>query len=665
MKSINSTTKAQRIFIWALVVLFPLIRSSETIEPDSHLKMTAMSGILMIFLLYNYYKAAPVKIITNIVMTGALCYIIYSAFGLFSNNFPDALFEWYQVFLVFLAAFLFANYVQWEVLVAELPRAFTVLSLILLSAGIKDLIAVINEGQLVIPGNTYSLMSFFGHRNLFAQMLFFTFPFTIYAVLFPGDKLWRSLSFVSVLFSFLFLIILSNRATWLSLGIGGAAVLITHLFFVRSSKQALKTQTTGGDHKRLWIAIISGLLLAIFFYVKFSDVSSVEEHTADIVNFEKGSTKDHLSLWKKSVRLITEKPVLGNGLASWKTEILKYGNEGLVAENNTTFYQTPHNDFLWICSQQGLAGLLMYVFLLAAIIFNLYRSFRETGSRENFYFRNMLQFLLAGYIIYSFFSFPKERLEDFLNLGILTACVVLSSMKDPYPELKKGGRHLFVFVICIILLGGMSLGFTRYRSEIHLAKALKAKSENNNPVIIREIPKAYSTFYKMDPVSTPLKWYSGSALFNLGKYNEALIELKQAYELNPYHIHVLNNLASCYEMLGDHQSAIKFYKEAVSIAPNFEEAWLNLCAIYFNLHQLDDAYMSLRKIDVKTTNPKFSQFLQVVLRARLVEIAHKTGDKKMEEFLNGKLGNEQWLKDLHCMSMKQQILPEKIINNMY
>lgn len=664
MKSINSTTKAQRIFIWALVVLFPLIRSSETIEPDSHLKMMSLSGILMAFLLYNFYKGQPVKIITNIVITGALCYIIYSGFGLFSGNFPDALFEWYQAFLVFLTAFIIANYVQTEILVSELPKAFTVLSLILLSAGIKDLVTVINEGQLVIPGNTYSLMSFFGHRNLFAQMLFFTFPFTVYCALFPADKWWRPVSFVSVLLSFLFLIILSNRATWLSLLIGGAVVLATHVFFIRSRKQTLKKEAVSGAGKILAAAIISGLVLAVFFYVKYSDVTSVETHTADIVNFEKGSTKDHLSLWKKSVQLIAEKPVLGNGLASWKTEILKYGNEGLVAENNATFYQTPHNDFLWICSQQGFIGLFMYIFLLAAIAFSIYKNFVKADTPEQFYFVSMLQFLFIGYIIYSFFSFPKERIEDFLIPGILAGCLISSASGEYSPFGKNAGRF-FILAVCLILAGGICLGFTRYKSEIHLAKALKAKSEKNNLLIIREIPKAYSSFYMMDPVSTPLKWYSGSALFNLGKYNEALVDLNQARELNPYHIHVLNNLASCYEMLGDHSSAIKFYREAVAIAPNFEDAWLNLCAIYFNLHELDEAYASLRRIDLKTKNPKFSQFLQVVLKARLTEIARKTNDRKMEEFLNSEPADGQWLTDLHSRSMEQRVLPEKIIKNMY
>ena len=83
----------------------------------------------------------------------------------------------------------------------------------------------------------------------------------------------------------------------------------------------------------------------------------------------------------------------------------------------------------------------------------------------------------------------------------------------------------------------------------------------------------------------------------------------------------MNNLASTYEVKGEHENAITFYKKAVAIAPNFEEAWLNICAVYFNLGQIDSAYQALTHIDTNTKNPKYNKFVSVVLQAKFNAVA--------------------------------------------
>jgi tetratricopeptide (TPR) repeat protein len=100
----------------------------------------------------------------------------------------------------------------------------------------------------------------------------------------------------------------------------------------------------------------------------------------------------------------------------------------------------------------------------------------------------------------------------------------------------------------------------------------------------------------------------------------AMKDFEEAYSINPYHVHVLNNLASTYEQKGGHENSIKFYKKALAVAPNFEEAWLNLCAVYFNLGQIDSAYQALVNIDPATKNPNYNKFLTVVMKSKFGEI---------------------------------------------
>lgn len=114
-----------------------------------------------------------------------------------------------------------------------------------------------------------------------------------------------------------------------------------------------------------------------------------------------------------------------------------------------------------------------------------------------------------------------------------------------------------------------------------MTKALKYKSISNWDKMIDELDMAYNKYlYDIDNTTTPLMWYYGLAYFNKGEVNIAFDYFKKAYSINPYHLHVINNLATCYGYNNNYNKAKELYKKCVSISPRFEEAALNLAAIY-------------------------------------------------------------------------------------
>jgi tetratricopeptide (TPR) repeat protein len=121
----------------------------------------------------------------------------------------------------------------------------------------------------------------------------------------------------------------------------------------------------------------------------------------------------------------------------------------------------------------------------------------------------------------------------------------------------------------------------RYKGDLHMTKALKYKSISNWDKMIDELDMAYNKYlYDIDNTTTPLMWYYGLAYFNKGEVNIAFDYFKKAYSINPYHLHVINNLATCYGYNNNYNKAKELYKKCVSISPRFEEAALNLAAIY-------------------------------------------------------------------------------------
>jgi tetratricopeptide (TPR) repeat protein len=108
----------------------------------------------------------------------------------------------------------------------------------------------------------------------------------------------------------------------------------------------------------------------------------------------------------------------------------------------------------------------------------------------------------------------------------------------------------------------------------------------------------------MDPTSTPLPWYRGIANFSLGNIEEAFEDFKRAYEIHPNHIHVLNNLGTCHELLGRHNDAIRCYHEVLNISPEFQPTLANLTAVYHNLGKDREGHDTLTLFDQKDKEEK-------------------------------------------------------------
>ena len=130
------------------------------------------------------------------------------------------------------------------------------------------------------------------------------------------------------------------------------------------------------------------------------------------------------------------------------------------------------------------------------------------------------------------------------------------------------------------LILSVAVGIVRFNSEIHTRNALAARQSGNWELVIHEIDRADSWFYSLDPTATPLMWYRGMANFFRDRRGQALDDFKMAYGHHPNHIHVLNNLGTCYALLQNPDKAIEFYRKVLQISPFFKETLVNLCAIY-------------------------------------------------------------------------------------
>ncbi len=87
----------------------------------------------------------------------------------------------------------------------------------------------------------------------------------------------------------------------------------------------------------------------------------------------------------------------------------------------------------------------------------------------------------------------------------------------------------------------------------------------------------------------------GLAYDRIGKYKEAIRELKEALRLNPDYIEVHNNLGVIYDRMGMIEEAVNELKEALKLNPNYTEALCNLGNIYASSGRFEEAAGELQE----------------------------------------------------------------------
>ena len=626
--------------------------------PLRFLTLALLTVLLSVFFIAMQLRKKEIKTLRSglFIIYGLL--VFYFVFRISGKFFiADSFYEWIRISLYFLLLFLVYQLFSFKTIRSGLIWSLSILGIILTLWGLTELVIITKDRLLEIPLTTYEIKAGFGHRNLFAQVLFFTIPFQVYQVLLAKNKKVQLLFLVAGFCAVFLLVVLSNRATWLVL-------MVTFLIFILYIIILKKHISVNPKFLRKYVTCISmiivmALVLSFLFFQFFTTAGKVTEHLTGMVNIETGSGKDRTELWKRTIMVFEENPVFGIGLANWKIEMLKYGNEGLVSEDNVTFYQRPHNDYLWMLSEAGIIALLLFMTVVLLAFTKIIGFIKNDKQLDNSFFFLSLLIALSGFLIYSFFSFPHERIiHNTIIVLFLSAILAKSFESNPvyHRNIKSFLWILILLTPLVLSIISFAAGIIRFNGETHLKNALRAKNKKDYNLIIHEIDNAHSFFYQMDPTSTPLTWYKGFAYFRQNKFDESLDIFNNAYKINPYHIHVLNNLASVHAMLKQYEESVNYYQKALIIAPNFEESRFNLCAVYFNMGNPVMAYDVLKQVNIDTKDSRLMPFVKATLKAIISKIISENDN--LNNFILPE--NENWYFDIH----KQHLLTKKSIKQL-
>lgn len=606
------------ILIGITVLFIPFFGSSFTIDPvlmPRFLVWSVMTFILLVSFTVQLCKnpnSLDYSVLRCMIFPLFLGYFLFSIISLIKAvNITEGVYEVLKISLslvyLFIATIILnRNRNYYSILV----KAVLVTATILSSIGIYQyfLIAFQRSGIDVL----YLVSATMAHKNLLSSALFLTLPFCLYALLAYHDY-WKVVSIIPTASIILDILLLQARSAWLGLLLSTVATIIVLGVFAKRLNISKKVFLKG--FVSIAIVLIVAILIFGCFYLKSNRIDSLMERIQSISSRNYASNIERILMWRKSMEAVKDSLIFGHGCGNWKVALPSYGLDNLSERSfKEAYFQRPHNDYVWVLFETGIFGFIFYMSLFGMIFFYIFKIITQHPDANRKLLSIFIFFGIVGYMVISFFSFPKERVFHSIFLMLMMAIVV--SIYHQAVGYRKNFSRPFMFAfagfsICMLLLAIIN-GYTRLNAEIHTKRALAARGVQNWPMVISEIDKGYSVFATLDPMSTPLQWYRGEANFLLNNVSQALEDYRKAYNAHPYHIHVLNNLATCYELEGNHNEAIKYYSKALKIYPQFEEALVNLGATYYNSGRYEEAYEILLRCDPNMKDPRLEEYLKSV-----------------------------------------------------
>jgi len=319
-----------------------------------------------------------------------------------------------------------------------------------------------------------------------------------------------------------------------------------------------------------------------------------------LYHFKKDSADGRLLIWTVSWKMIKEKPLTGFGTGGFQKNYLL--RQGDYFKNHPDSPYTdladdisyPFNEFLKTGIEQGFIGLLLMIGILLL-------AFSNTASPL------ALRAILAALIGFSCFSYPFDIvafqvLGVFCLAGIARQSVVFTAWRNP---LKNGTVKIIVIYLMIVLCVFVSFISINYFVNVRKWNQIFRSYQMGNNQQITEFQSLYPAFRYNDM----FVYVYGKALFDSGRYFEAVPLLKAAKEMFPL-TQVLLLLGDAYEKTGDYFKALEEWETVSYIKPSLFTPHYKMAKLFFKLQNYEQAQQQAREVlskKIKIDNPEIDQ----------------------------------------------------------
>ncbi|HMT29994.1 MAG TPA: O-antigen ligase family protein [Bacteroidia bacterium] len=653
---LKSLTITDLIFIF-LFGMMPFLYLPITQDPELSLRYFVFSLLLTgtgLFLLKKpfLYQLKPLQ--TPVVIAFG-SYSFFSGLSLIHTlNTGDGIYEFTKIMLgLFFLLLLLLLSQKHQSPLLKIPGYLTFSCLVFSVFGITQLLPIVidslqNGTPFTVLNNVSSTLS---NKNFFAETLLMLFPFVVYTMLTHTGWI-RWISAVSMFISFLLIVIIQSASVYIAFIF---AFLVTGILLITFRKYFIHSQISKIYKTRtiaitiISIVVIPVALIALFpEKIDYHQLSKKWKAANDYLRepekiFEKDNQKNNNSLYdrlflaRNSFKMIQEHPLAGNGLANWKILYPKYGLYGnSFMSTGRLRFEHPHNDYLFILCESGIAGLLSWLLFLSLIIYYAIKNIKEN---ENEKIKLLMIFIISAVVSFAvtgLFGYPKERF--FTMMILISASILVVSFRTVNSKNQEFKSTGIVTSLLLLLIPIAWIQFQRYQSEIYLQSAFIFQKKSNFGGMQRMLKKAENPFHAVDLTATPLSWHIGQSYYYQGNHQKAFEQYLLASRVNPYHMQVWNDLGALYEEQKNHAKALECFNRVFAMNPDFPDAKMNMVAYYFNTGEVDKAYDILKNHLYKFT-AKWRDDMKIILMAKAEKYVQVHQDSTLAALLNKRLAS--------------------------
>jgi len=591
------------------ILVIPLIFSKKTLDPDLGPRMLAVGIVILIISVFYITRPAKVKpdfgFVNLLIFPVFALYFLVSVFSITQSiNLTEGLFDITKTFLA-LGLLIYAT----QLFIANKNYIVILAKMVIVSSVIATSIGIY-QYFVNIPGNTgpdllkilYNVKGLMAHKNQFVISMFLMLPFTIYGML-RFNKFWFALSSLQTLMIILNIVILQTRSVWVATVVFGAIYLVLWIIFKSKNKEVKSTISFKQS-------IIAGVIILVvisgsaLIFKKTGTVDLLQHKVSSLFDSKSHDNQGRLKMWESTWHMSQDNFLFGVGAGNWKISVLPYYNANFGS--NYQNWRRPHNDFLWVLSEKGIFGFILYLMIFVIIAYYGIKVILRESDKDKFILAALIISGIGGYFIVAMVTFPLERINHQIYLTIMMSVIISmyykSLGKSAYGEkLYKG----LLIGIIILSVGSIYYSSIMIKSEIYGQKLVAAKNAEKWKKVVLYADKAITPLTTIDSYSMPIHLHRGVANVKLNNRKEAFEDFKIALNNFPTQIAVLNNLAIVSAEMNNLDNSIMYFKKALEIYPNYKMSSFNLVKAYYKNKEYEEAYIALLNCSADLTQPDY------------------------------------------------------------
>lgn len=398
-----------------------------------------------------------------------------------------------------------------------------------------------------------------------------------------------------------------SRGAWLALAVG-----LAFLFWSNIIQFGRKISS----HKYLKIILI-GLIIVLAVLLSIG-----------IININPESSFGRLYIWRVSLGMVRDYPLLGVGYGNYGFQYLNYqakffsNPENLIYQDKAVGLKEAHSEVVHVLAETGVIGLLLFV----SIIVVFFRYTQQLLQRNNYekVHNIFLRYIIASFIIVCVHALVDSVLHVLpVALLFYFIAAIISHSSSPGKLLIdwtfKGNIILPIIGVLLLLMNGYFI-FQKGSGYLLWKKGQEAVHQGRWDNGIEDYKRAL----KYLPNNGELQFHLGAAYSYIGESERAINLLTQSLDkFNDKNIYL--TLGHAYRISGEYQKAGDNFRNVTRMYPQMLLPHLWLAELYYETGEWDQSIQELRLIinakpkilsdEVVSIKRDAERFLKIILKA--------------------------------------------------